>query len=76
MNRVATISSGDSYRTQHPSVIHFGLGETQRVDQATIRWPDGTQETLGGLGINQYVPIGYPGADSTKRKGSVLSGKE
>ena len=76
MNRVATISSGDSYRTQHPSVIHFGLGETQRVDQATIRWPDGTQETLGGLGINQYVPIGYPGADSTQGKGSVLSGKE
>jgi len=76
MNRVATISSGDSYRTQHPSVIHFGLGEAQRVDQATIRWPDGTQETLEGLGINQYVPTGYPRADSTQGKGAALNGKE
>ena len=73
---MATLTSGDSYRTQHPSVIHFGLGEANRLDQATIRWPDGTQEMLGGLGINQYVPIDYPGADFTKRKGSAFNGRE
>lgn len=40
------IVTGDSYRTQHPSAAHFGLGSESNVVSAEIRWPDGTTRTL------------------------------
>jgi hypothetical protein len=37
--------------------IHFGLGETERIDRVRIRWPNGTSEELGGFEAGRVVTI-------------------
>ena len=36
----------NSYRSQMPSIVHFGLGDAERVDRLTIRWPSGKLQTI------------------------------
>ncbi|MCA9196841.1 MAG: CRTAC1 family protein, partial [Planctomycetales bacterium] len=49
---VGTYVAGDSFLSQHPPVLHFGLG-TQTPQKITIQWPDGSQEILEPS-VNQY----------------------
>jgi hypothetical protein len=41
-----------------PELI-FGLGDATRVDQVSVRWPDGRQQRLDGLAANQTITIAY-----------------
>jgi hypothetical protein len=53
---------GESFRTQHPNSVHFGLGTETRVLKAEVRWPNGTVQHLEGLPINRYhVLVAEPG---------------
>jgi tetratricopeptide (TPR) repeat protein len=40
---------GGSYLSQGSRVLHFGLGEAQRVDDLTVRWPGGESASYGPL---------------------------
>jgi hypothetical protein len=42
----AIIVSGDSYRSQHPPVAHFGLGAIDHVDSVRVRWSDGHEAVI------------------------------
>ena len=59
---VNEIVTGDSYRSQHSRRIHFGLGRVTGPVTAIIRWPDGTQETLGRLQVDRYYRVIRSGA--------------
>jgi hypothetical protein len=48
------IVAGDSYRSQHPTTVHFGLGKVGRVEQARIQWPDGEETSLQDPEVNRY----------------------
>ena len=48
------VVSGDSFATQHPAIIHFGLGNKTHVDSATIQWPGGVKSTIDKPKVNQY----------------------
>ncbi|MFN0066069.1 MAG: FG-GAP-like repeat-containing protein [Limisphaerales bacterium] len=37
---------GDSYRSQHPAAVHFGLGAGNAVLRAEVSWPDGRRTAL------------------------------
>ena len=52
--RTALVVSGDSYRAQHPTQKHFGLGMAKAVVALVARWPDGTVTRLDHPAINQY----------------------
>lgn len=52
--RTALVVSGDSYRAQHPTQKHFGLGMAKAVVALEARWPDGTVTRLDHPAINQY----------------------
>ncbi len=54
---VGQIVAGDSYRSQHADTIHFGLGQTERVDTVEIRWNDGQKMTLHEPTVNRYHNI-------------------
>ncbi|MFO1500952.1 MAG: CRTAC1 family protein [Verrucomicrobiota bacterium] len=58
--RVGQIVFGDSYRSQHPSVIHFGLGIKERIDQAIIQWPSGRRTALERPAVNQHHLVSPP----------------
>lgn len=57
---VRTIVNGDSYRSQHPTTVHFGLGQAKGVVEARIRWPGGRQVVLSQPTLNRYHPVVMP----------------
>jgi hypothetical protein len=47
---------------QSPSVIHFGLGDLERVDTLTVIWPDGKVSERQDLLPRRTVEIAHPEA--------------
>ena len=43
--QVQEVSGGSGFCAQNQRRLHFGLGETPRIDKVVVRWPPGrTQE--------------------------------
>jgi hypothetical protein len=47
----------NSYRSQAANCVHFGLGEADKVDQLTIRWPSGKTQVLENIEGNRRLII-------------------
>jgi hypothetical protein len=43
---VRQLITGDSYQSQHPNTVHFGLGSRPDIDQIVIRWPNGVTNIM------------------------------
>jgi enediyne biosynthesis protein E4 len=54
------VVTGDSHRTQHPPILHFGLGELQAVERIEVRWTDGRTTLLPNPAINRYHDVHAP----------------
>ena len=52
--RVEFIVTGDSYRSQHAPMKHFGLGKAEKVDSIIVQWADGSKRQIDQPAINQY----------------------
>ena len=48
------VVSGDSFATQHPSIIHFGLGNKTHIDSITVQWTGGVKSIINEPKSNQY----------------------
>ena len=55
--QVREIQSGSSYLAQHDPRAHFGLDGAGRAERLEIRWPDGSNETVENLPVNQLVVV-------------------
>ena len=57
--QVRQVEAGSGYATQHPTTLHFGLGDAQAVEWIEITWPDGAVERFGGedFEVDQWVRI-------------------
>ncbi|MBL9128391.1 MAG: CRTAC1 family protein, partial [Verrucomicrobiales bacterium] len=55
------IVAGDSYRSQHSEVVHFGLGTSEGVDEAVLEGPGNKKRALAGLASNRYYRIAEGG---------------
>jgi hypothetical protein len=51
------ITAGTSFMGQEPAEAHFGVGDANRIDSATIEWPDGTTSTFEDLVTNQIYKV-------------------
>lgn len=51
---VRAILTGDSFRTQHPSTVHFGLGSATQIDAVDIRWPNGQVSSIRNPAVDRY----------------------
>jgi hypothetical protein len=47
----------NSYRSQMPNLVHFGLGDAERVDRLEIRWPSGKTQVLTDLKGDTHVVV-------------------
>jgi hypothetical protein len=47
----------NTYRSQFPCRVHFGLADAGEVDRLTIRWPSGRIQVLGRLAANRHIVI-------------------
>jgi hypothetical protein len=59
-SQVRQIVTGDSHRSQHGNTVHFGLGATERVESAEIRWVNGSALTLSQPVVDQYHELRTP----------------
>ena len=56
-SHVTEVRSGGSYISHNDTRVHFGLGSASRVDRVTVRWPNGTVETLGPAAADRFYVV-------------------
>jgi hypothetical protein len=54
---VRELYPANSYLSQAPNVVHFGLGDAATVDSLTIRWPSGKVQVLKGLKGGRHIVV-------------------
>ena len=47
----------NSYRSQMPNIVHFGLADATRVDTLKIRWPSGVEQVLTNLPVDRHIVV-------------------
>src|SRR5262249_38012087 len=47
----------NSYRSQMPNIVHFGLGDATQVDRLTIQWPSGKKQEFIGLLADRHLVV-------------------
>jgi hypothetical protein len=76
------VEAGSGYASQSAHTLHFGLGDSTRIEALEIDWPSGLQQRLDGAELAAAVrlddharlvePASTPtetGAESTKKEG-------
>ncbi len=51
------VIAGDGYLCHNESVLAFGLGEFDRVDEILVRWPDGGEQTFRDVESDSQILI-------------------
>jgi hypothetical protein len=57
------VKSDGSYLSANDTRLHFGLGETTKVDAVVVQWPDGERE--------RFTEIKSPGLMTLQRRASA-----
>jgi hypothetical protein len=55
--QISEVRSGGNYISHDDMRIHFGLGETARVDRVRVRWPNGSTEELSGFDADRFIVL-------------------
>jgi Na+-translocating ferredoxin:NAD+ oxidoreductase RnfD subunit len=55
---VQELHAGSSYLSSEDPRAHFGLAKAKRVDELTVRYPDGRRTKLSGIPANQVLMLG------------------
>jgi hypothetical protein len=55
---------GNGFMSSNDPVVYFGLGTADRVDQLTIRWPSGIEQTITQLAADHQYKITESGVDA------------
>lgn len=55
--QVRQVAAGAGYLASSSQVLHFGLGDAERIDELEIRWPSGGRQLFKGLSANQRLSI-------------------
>lgn len=53
--RTDEVSGGDGYLSVSERTVRVGLGTAAKLDEATVRWPDGTTERARDLAPGRYL---------------------
>ena len=57
LTQIREVKSGSGYLSQNELHLHFGLGDAEKVDSVTIRWPCGQIDTLQSVNTNQVLVL-------------------
>jgi hypothetical protein len=55
--RVREMYPHNTYRSQAPNIVHFGLGDADVVKRLTIRWPSGKVQELRDLRADRHIVV-------------------
>ncbi len=75
MKQMGEVRSGGSYLSQSDLRLHFGLGETGRIDRVEVQWPNGKAQVFEGVAADRFYHLKQDGSlttiDYTKHVGST-----
>ena len=54
------VSGGSGFAAQNQRRLHFGLGQSERVEKAVIRWPSGKVQTIDQPAVRQLHKLKEP----------------
>ena len=54
---ISELYPSKGFESSVPHRLHFGLGNTQKVDSLVVFWPDGTQESFFDLPTNEVLTL-------------------
>jgi len=60
--QIRQVVTGESYRSQHATTAHFGIGGLSQVESVEVTWPNGRRQIVSKPEINRYHLI-LPGRD-------------
>jgi len=69
LRRDANANAGTFNQSDLP--VHFGLGDATVVDQLHVVWPDGQEQFLCNVGVDQHTTLHYPIAGDFDGDGAV-----
>lgn len=69
---VRELFPANSFRSQSPNIVHFGLGDSEKVESLTIRWPSGKVQILKDLGGDRHIVVDEDRDDGVE---TVMPGK-
>jgi enediyne biosynthesis protein E4 len=72
--RVREMYPLNSYRSQTPNIVHFGLGDATKVDRLTIQWPSGKVQVLTDVAADRHIVVDE-GKDGAEAIELVVPGK-
>ena len=55
--RVDQRTGGGSYQSASDPRLHFGLGDSERIDRLEVRWPSGLTELFAGALANRAYEL-------------------
>jgi enediyne biosynthesis protein E4 len=58
--QIAERVAGSGYLSQDDGRVHFGLGNTAKVDKLTIHWPSGRDQIVQNVGLDQVITVEEP----------------
>ena len=57
LNMIREVDGGSSHASQNSSILHFGLGQTKKIDSLIISWPGGKKQYLLDVDSNQLIEV-------------------
>jgi len=64
----------NSYQSQGPTRLHFGLGDATRIDRLAISWPSGEEQELSDLAADRHIVV-EEGRRGTEAVETVIPGQ-
>ena len=58
--QIREIAAGSSQMSQNMMAAHFGLGDSDTIDEIEIKWPSGARQTLRDVAANQKLIVIEP----------------
>ena len=58
------VRGGGHRLAQDDSLVHFGLGQNDRVDRLLVTWPSGRYQVIDNVGADQILIVREPSVDS------------
>jgi enediyne biosynthesis protein E4 len=54
------VQSSYGYGSQVQPQVHFGLGQTRRIDSLRVIWPDGQESSATDIRVDQWLTLAHP----------------
>ena len=65
--KIEWLDSGDGYSCSDERIVFFGLGDSEKVEQVSVQWPDGTTDQLSSVSLNQRLLVVQGQTDDVRK---------